>query len=43
VCRHALALIKLNPIKKSVAAKKRLAMWNPMNALKLLTYGFYET
>jgi predicted transposase YbfD/YdcC len=43
VCRHALALIKLNPIKKSVAAKKRLAMWNPMNALKLLTYGFHET
>jgi predicted transposase YbfD/YdcC len=42
VCRHALALIKLNPIKKSVAAKKRLAMWNPMNALKLLTYGFHE-
>jgi predicted transposase YbfD/YdcC len=42
VCRHALALIKLNPSKKSVAAKRRLAMWNPMNALKLLTYGFHE-
>jgi predicted transposase YbfD/YdcC len=42
VCRHALALIKLNPAKKSVAGKKRMAMWNPKNALKLLTYGFHE-
>lgn len=42
VCRHALSLIKRDPRKKSVAMKKRLAMWNPRHALELLTYGFHE-
>lgn len=42
VCRHALSLIKRDPRKKSVAGKKRLAMWNPRHALELLTYGFQD-
>jgi predicted transposase YbfD/YdcC len=42
VCRHALSLIKRDPRKKSVAGKKRLAMWNPRLALELLTRGFQD-
>ncbi len=42
VSRYALSLIKRDPRKKSVAGKKRLAMWNPRHALELLTYGFPE-
>jgi len=41
VCRHALSLIKRDPRKKSVAMKKRIAMWNPRRALELLNCGFH--
>jgi len=43
VCRHAVALLKRDPMKKSVAMKRKMAMWNPKFGLQYLSNGISKS